>query len=36
MTQYGNIDVVFLDGAPEGLREVAWQAQPRTSSPAAR
>jgi alpha-L-fucosidase len=30
MTQYGNIDVVFLDGAPEGLREVAWQAQPRT------
>lgn len=30
MTQYGDIDVVFLDGAPEGLREVAWQAQPRT------
>jgi alpha-L-fucosidase len=30
MTQYGNIDVVFLDGAAEGLREIAWQAQPRT------
>jgi alpha-L-fucosidase len=30
MTQYGPIDVVFLDGAAEGLREVVWQAQPRT------
>ena len=30
MTQYGPIDVVFLDGAPEGLKELAWQAQPKT------
>jgi alpha-L-fucosidase len=27
MTRYGPIDVVFLDGAPEGLREVAWSLQ---------
>src|SRR4051795_11143854 len=30
LTQYGPIDVVFLDGAPEGLKELAWQAQPKT------
>jgi alpha-L-fucosidase len=29
-TKYGPIDVVFFDGAPEGLRELAWQLQPRT------
>jgi alpha-L-fucosidase len=28
MTAYGPIDVVFLDGPPEGLREVVWDAQP--------
>jgi alpha-L-fucosidase len=30
MTQYGKVDVVFLDGAPEGLKETAWQLQPDT------
>jgi alpha-L-fucosidase len=30
MSNYGPIDVVFLDGAAEGLREVAWQLQPKT------
>ncbi|HEV1283802.1 MAG TPA: alpha-L-fucosidase [Bryobacteraceae bacterium] len=30
MTRYGPIDVVFLDGAPEGLREEAWNLQPKT------
>jgi alpha-L-fucosidase len=30
MSQYGPIDVVFLDGAAEGLREVAWELQPKT------
>ena len=25
---YGAIDVLFIDGPPEGLREVAWEAQP--------
>jgi len=30
MTGYGPIDVVFLDGAPEGLREEAWSLQPKT------
>ena len=29
MTNYGPIDVLFLDGAAEGLRELAWTAQPR-------
>ncbi len=29
MTEYGPIDVVFLDGAAEGLKEVVWQAQPQ-------
>ena len=30
MSRYGNIDVVFLDGAAEGLKDVAWKVQPRT------
>ncbi len=29
MTRYGPIDVLFLDGPPEGLRELAWDLQPR-------
>lgn len=28
LTNYGPIDIVFLDGAPEGLREVAWTVRP--------
>lgn len=28
MTGYGKIDVVFLDGPAEGLRDVVWDAQP--------
>lgn len=30
MSNYGPIDVVFLDGAAQGLREVAWELQPKT------
>ncbi|MEZ5401983.1 MAG: alpha-L-fucosidase [Bryobacteraceae bacterium] len=30
MTRYGNIDVVFFDGPPEGLKELAWELQPST------
>jgi alpha-L-fucosidase len=30
MTNYGPIDVVFFDGEPEGLRDLAWKLQPRT------
>lgn len=30
MTNYGPIDIVFLDGEPHGLRELAWQLQPDT------
>ena len=30
ITNYGPIDIVFFDGPPEGLREVAWDAQPNT------
>jgi alpha-L-fucosidase len=30
MTGYGPIDVVFFDGPHHGLRELAWQLQPRT------
>ena len=30
MTNYGPIDVVFLDGEPQGLRDLAWKLQPRT------
>ncbi|MBI5689136.1 MAG: alpha-L-fucosidase [Verrucomicrobia bacterium] len=28
LTHYGPIDVLFFDGEPQGLREVAWQLQP--------
>ena len=28
MTNYGEINVVFLDGAAEGLRELCWKLQP--------
>lgn len=28
LTRYGPIDVLFLDGPPEGLRELAWKLQP--------
>jgi alpha-L-fucosidase len=27
-TRYGAIDVLFIDGPPEGLKELAWQLQP--------
>ncbi|MBI4876064.1 MAG: alpha-L-fucosidase [Acidobacteria bacterium] len=30
MTGYGPIDVVFFDGEPHGLRELAWKLQPNT------
>ena len=30
MTNYGSIDVVFLDGEPQGLRDLAWKLQPNT------
>lgn len=28
LTNYGAIDVLFLDGEPDGLRELAWELQP--------
>jgi alpha-L-fucosidase len=28
LTQYGKIDVFFIDGPPDGLREQAWETQP--------
>jgi alpha-L-fucosidase len=28
MSNYGSIDVLFLDGEPQGLRELAWKLQP--------
>ena len=28
MTNYGPIDILFLDGEPHGLRELAWNLQP--------
>jgi alpha-L-fucosidase len=28
LTNYGPIDVIFLDGEPQGLRELAWQLNP--------
>lgn len=28
LTRYGPVSVLFLDGPPEGLRELAWQLQP--------
>ncbi len=30
MTNYGPIDVVFFDGEPQGLRDLAWKLQPNT------
>jgi alpha-L-fucosidase len=30
MTKYGPIDVVFFDGEPQGLRDLAWKLQPNT------
>jgi alpha-L-fucosidase len=27
-TRYGKIDLAFFDGEPQGLRDVAWEAQP--------
>lgn len=30
MTKYGDIDVVFFDGEPNGLKELAWQLNPKT------
>ena len=30
MTNYGPIDVVFIDGEPQGLRDLAWKLQPNT------
>ena len=30
MGNYGPIDVVFFDGEPEGLRDLAWKVQPKT------
>ena len=30
MTKYGPIDIVFLDGEPEQLRDLAWKLQPDT------
>ena len=30
MTNYGPIDIVFLDGEPQGLRDLAWKLQPNT------
>lgn len=28
LTKYGPVEVLFLDGPPEGLRELAWQLRP--------
>lgn len=28
LTHYGPIDIMFFDGEPQGLRDVAWQVQP--------
>jgi alpha-L-fucosidase len=30
MSRYGPVEVVFIDGPPEGLREVCWELQPDT------
>lgn len=30
MTRYGDIDVVFFDGEPDGLKELAWELNPNT------
>lgn len=29
LTGYGPVDILFLDGPPEGLRELAWELQPQ-------
>jgi alpha-L-fucosidase len=29
LTNYGPIDILFFDGEPQGLRDVAWQIQPK-------
>jgi len=28
LTDYGDVDVLFLDGEPDGLKELAWELQP--------
>lgn len=28
LTQYGRVDVIFFDGEPEGLKDLAWDLQP--------
>ncbi len=28
MSRYGKIDMVFIDGPPEGLREIVWESDP--------
>jgi len=28
LTHYGKIDILFIDGPPEGLRELAWEIEP--------
>ena len=35
MTNYGPIDIVFFDGEPQGLRDLAWKISRIWSSPAA-
>lgn len=30
MSNYGPIDILFLDGEPQGLRDLAWKLQPQT------
>ena len=30
MANYGPIDIVFFDGEPQGLRDLAWKLQPKT------
>ena len=30
LTHYGAMDIVFFDGEPQGLRELAWKLQPNT------
>lgn len=30
LTQYGPIDVIFFDGAAEGLRDLTWEINPKT------
>ncbi len=30
LTHYGPVDIVFFDGEPEGLKELAWELSPQT------